>query len=156
MVYKWKSGSRFSADPEKVNEEIESIPEVTPEHIVRRAEDENTELHKCFTWDDERAAHKWRLQEARYVVQSIITVDDSQHEEIEYRTYESVVVESERQYVQTKKALQDDNLKDQIFSEINAGIGELSQKAKTYRYLAEDEMDTVQHHLNLAREVVAQ
>lgn len=157
MVYKWKEGKRFNADPEAVNGEIDSIQSKTPENIVEYAANEDTELHKCFTWDNTKAAHYWRLHEARTVINSIITVEDSpDREEIEYRTYESVVIDDERQYVQTKRALDDDELKHQIFGEINASIEELARKAKTYRYLAEEEMDEVQQHLNLAREVVAQ
>ena len=64
----WKIKGLFKADPERCYEEITSIgEEVTPQEIVDFAMDENTELHKCFTWDDTEAANKWRKQEARMV-----------------------------------------------------------------------------------------
>ena len=71
LVAKWKSGFEglFHADAQTVAEEIMEIGEsVTPEQIVERAEDESTELHKCFTWDDTEAAGKWRKYEARQIM----------------------------------------------------------------------------------------
>lgn len=53
-------------DAQMVADEIANIGEaVTAEQIVDKAKDENTELHKCFTWDDEAAAEKYRIIEAR-------------------------------------------------------------------------------------------
>lgn len=52
-------------NPRKVYDEICEIGErATPQQIVDRARDENSELHKCFTWDDTKAAEKWRKEEA--------------------------------------------------------------------------------------------
>lgn len=52
----------------KVYDEIISIGDsATPEQIVDRARDENSELHKCFEWNDSIAAEKWRKQEAREI-----------------------------------------------------------------------------------------
>lgn len=52
----------------KVYQEILSIGEsATPEQIVEAARDESSELHKCFTWDNDKAAENWRKQEARLI-----------------------------------------------------------------------------------------
>ncbi len=67
----WKQGfeSLHKANPQLVADEIMSIGKsVTPDEIVEKARDESTELHKCFTWDDTRAAVKWRRHEARQIV----------------------------------------------------------------------------------------
>lgn len=50
------------------NEIMEIGAEATPRQIVDKAADKNTELHKCFTWDDKDAADKWRLHQARNIV----------------------------------------------------------------------------------------
>ena len=47
-----------------LKEFCENIGEAKPQQIVDRARDESTELHKCFTWDNNEAADKWRLHEA--------------------------------------------------------------------------------------------
>lgn len=75
LVAKWKSGfeSLHKADAQKVAEEILSIGDsATPQEIVDKAQDESTELHKCFTWDDTEAAVKWRQSEARQIVRHLV------------------------------------------------------------------------------------
>lgn len=60
-------------DAQTVADEIADIGEAaTAEQIVNRAKDENTELHKCFTWDDEAAAEKYRIIEARQIVRHLV------------------------------------------------------------------------------------
>lgn len=52
----------------KVYQEIVNIGDsATPEQIVEAAKDESSELHKCFTWDNDKAADNWRKQEARLI-----------------------------------------------------------------------------------------
>lgn len=59
----------YKADAQKVADEIMEIgAEATPRQIVDKAADKNTELHKCFTWDEKDAADKWRLHQARNIV----------------------------------------------------------------------------------------
>ena len=48
----WKFNNLYKADAEKVSKEIESIPNATPSRILEYARNENSELHKCFEWDD--------------------------------------------------------------------------------------------------------
>lgn len=60
----------FNGKAESVYEEIKSIgSEVKPRQIVDYAEaNPESELHKCFTWDNDIAADKYRLFEARQIV----------------------------------------------------------------------------------------
>ena len=67
----WKPGfsGLHKADAQLVAQEIFSIGEsATPAQIVDKARDTKTELHKCFEWDDAKAAEAHRLQQARQVV----------------------------------------------------------------------------------------
>ena len=67
------AGMYKGIDAQAVADEIAGIGEaVTAEQIVDRAKDENTELHKCFTWDDEAAAEKYRIIEARQIVRHLV------------------------------------------------------------------------------------
>lgn len=45
-----------------------------PEVIVRAAEPEDSPLHDAFEWDDARAAHANRLNQARKLVKTIVVV----------------------------------------------------------------------------------
>lgn len=68
----WKL-NLYNADPGKVAYEIMSIGNsVTPEQVVEAARVENSELHKCFDWDDSIAADKWRKQQAGDIIRNLI------------------------------------------------------------------------------------
>jgi len=55
----WRQGCRYVADAQKVYEEITAIgAAATTKQILDKARDENTELHKCFDWNDTEAAEK--------------------------------------------------------------------------------------------------
>lgn len=73
MTAAWKFENLFNADADRVASEIEQIgDEVTAAQIVEKARDSNSELHKCFEWDDSIAAEKYRLEQARYVLRVLI------------------------------------------------------------------------------------
>ena len=71
---RWNLGVGIvKADAQKCAEEIMAIGEdVRPEQVLEKARNEDTELHKCFTWDDTIAAEKYRLVEARRVLKLLI------------------------------------------------------------------------------------
>ena len=83
MTAKWNMPSLFNgADAEKCYQEIISIGEsATPDQILEYAERPDTELHKCFEWDDSVAAHHYRLQQARTVVRHLVVVPQTQNAE---------------------------------------------------------------------------
>lgn len=64
----------FRGNPEKVYREILSIGETaTPQEIVDYARaNPESELNKCFDWDDQIAAEKWRKQQARIIVCNLV------------------------------------------------------------------------------------
>ena len=79
IIREWSKvgSSLFKADAQKVGEEIDAIgEEVTPRQIVDKATDSNTELHKCFEWDDVKAADKYRLQQARNIMCCLVVHRD--------------------------------------------------------------------------------
>jgi hypothetical protein len=44
---------------------------IKPEHVVEAAIDESHPLHSYFEWDNDAAAHKYRLQQAAYVIRHV-------------------------------------------------------------------------------------
>lgn len=70
-IAKWERGfeTLFKADAQQVATEILSIGEsATPQQIVAKGRDAGTELHKCFDWNDQTAAEKYRIYQARQIV----------------------------------------------------------------------------------------
>jgi hypothetical protein len=81
-MIEWKIKGLFKADAEAVYEEITSLgEEVTPEQVVEFAKDKNTELHKCFEWDNRKAAHKYRIAQAQSIFRNIAYVKEYADEE---------------------------------------------------------------------------
>lgn len=69
--YSWKSVG-FNADVQKVGEELERINEITNKNVLEYAKDNiDSELHKCFEWNDEIASEKYRLIQATRLISSI-------------------------------------------------------------------------------------
>lgn len=63
----------YKADADKCANEIMSLGgDVSPAQIVEYAKNPDTELNKCFTWNDAKAANKYRIYEARQVVCNLI------------------------------------------------------------------------------------
>lgn len=48
---------------------------------------ENSELHKCFEWDDTVAAEKYRLQQARNIVCNLVYQEEKKEEPTKLRVF---------------------------------------------------------------------
>ena len=74
-IIRWSIRDIFKADAKKCYEEISAIgDEVKPEQVVERARDTSSELHKCFEWNDTAAAERYRIIQARSVINHLIVV----------------------------------------------------------------------------------
>ena len=69
----WRIKGIFNADAEKCFNEIQELGDhYEAEDVLERAKDPDSELHKCFLWDDTEAARRYRLRQARDVCASIV------------------------------------------------------------------------------------
>ena len=64
------------ADPQVIGESIARLAERSPEALVEKAKARSHPLHKHFEWDNDVAAHKHRLQQARWLFQCIRIEDE--------------------------------------------------------------------------------
>lgn len=158
MVYGWKSGARIAADAAKVGEELEAIRaeagKLNAEVVVENARNEGCELHKCFTWDDGKAAVAYRLDQARMVLRSIIIVTEPSQEtksvEFEVRAFEPVSTgNGERVYISTQEALSDESYRAEVIANIVSDIRALNMKLKAYREIVQDNAEVKQQLLEL-------
>lgn len=83
-----------------------------PEAVVDFAQSENTHLHKCFEWNDGRAANRYRLSQARQQISMYVMVVQSPKGPVKIRAFQSLP--SDRLtgggYRKTTDILQDDAL----------------------------------------------
>lgn len=78
---KWREGFGFysGVDAQQVADEIMAIGEAPTAHdILDKAKDAETELHKCFEWDDTIAAGKYRIIQARHIVRNLVIVQEDE------------------------------------------------------------------------------
>ncbi len=122
MVYKWKEDSPLvkKADPQAIAREILTIggASVRPKDLVQEAYlKKNSELHKCFEWDNTVAAIEYRKSQAKEILYSLVKVESTKHGTMEVLAFVesspvshspetvhfSVRDETERQKHETKK-----------------------------------------------------
>ena len=82
IIATWRTPGIFKADPQKVCDELKGLgDEFTPDEIVEKAKNSTTELHKCFEWDNDAAAEKYRLHQARMITSNLVFLKESDVEE---------------------------------------------------------------------------
>ena len=68
----WKVKGLYKADAQKVADEI-GEKSFKPEDLVEYARNhKDSELHKCFEWNDSIAAEKYRVQQARGILLNLV------------------------------------------------------------------------------------
>ena len=137
-VIKWSLKDIFKADATKCYEEIQQIgEEVKPEQVVEKARDSNTELHKCFDWDNSSAAEKYRLYQARNVINHLIVIRHDVKEEsapVQFRVMMKNDKGSSSGYKQTIVMVKDD---DEYKKLLEQAYAELRSFKKKYQCLSE-------------------
>lgn len=126
---KWKLNIFGDADAQKVADEI-GEENTTPEEILEKAKDPDSELHKCFEWDDSVAAEKYRLQQARTIMCNLVWVTEDSKDEV--RVFYNLTFEK-AEYHPTKLILQKP---DEFEALQNKCIGELRAIQKKYKMLS--------------------
>jgi hypothetical protein len=151
--FKWKMPSL--AKKVDVNDaiiEFEKIKKdagkLTPEVVVEFARDENSTLHKLFTWDDSKAAEQYRLQQARNIINNVEVVTIRNGEQIEIPNYEIITTEAGREY-KSIDILTFDEIA-QVRDNAKAALVYWSNKLKLYK-----EFKKVVEHLEKAVETFA-
>lgn len=80
MIYQFRTGKTFrGVDAQTAGEELERIRnasggKLATQEVVRWAAEPDSPLHACFTWDNEKAAQEFRLEEARSLIRSVVVV----------------------------------------------------------------------------------
>ena len=129
----FKTSGRIS---EPVVAEIERIrieSGLTPRNVVKQARDTDNPLHSFFEWNNNRAAEKYRLCQARMLVNRVEVVIEGE----EIPAYENCTVkiegseeeETEREYFSAPEIMESEELREQI---ITKAVGRLKYWQKMY------------------------
>lgn len=133
----WKVKGFFKADAETVYKEITALGDsFSPEQIVEAAKDKNSELHKCFTWDNTVAAENWRKHQARVLVaQLVIKTETTDKEPVAVRVIASTNVRNE--YKPVVKVLEVEQDYADLLARAVAELKAFQQKYKAIKELRE-------------------
>ena len=125
----------FKGDPQRVAEEIYQIGEtVTPEQVLDRGRDGDSELHKCFEWDDSAAAERYRLNQAREILRFLVIEkkEDAPAKEPPVRVFYNI--ETAGGYKPTEIIFQNPDEHQKL---LKKALSELDAFQKKYRSLSE-------------------
>lgn len=135
--------------PEDAANELSRIQNVygkiTPEVIVREASDKSSPLHSYFEWDDEKAGHRWRVQQARILLNNIQVKVVSDGEERQISVFEVTSTSEGYKSIDTFTREDVEYVKTDIRSRLKA----LNEKMKSY-----NQFDRVREHITAAIEAI--
>ena len=139
----WRKGSRFTKiDPDLAYAEMESIREeegqLTADLLLDKAKDGSNVLHSAFEWNDSKAGHMYRKQQAMQMIKSIEIVVEELPQEEKTIKYWHIVKEEEappvKTYVSKEEALADPESRAKM---ILSAYKELRNFRKKYKELHE-------------------
>lgn len=106
VQYAWaESGWSKPENVQLVGERLAEIADrngmrLTPDAVVQDAQAPSSPLHHEFEWDDPTAAHEWRRQQARQLINSVRVVEQTpQGGEVQRIAYVSIQDEGNRAYM---------------------------------------------------------
>ena len=131
--YQWKlKGIGKKIDADEAVSELQRITGVygrlTPDVVVNEAAKPESPLHPLFQWDDDKAAHQWRLQQARVFINNIEVTVISAGEPVTVGAYEIVNKDDGYRHIETftideMKVVKDSAIRELIY---------VNKKLKTY------------------------
>lgn len=107
---------------------------ITPQEIVNEARSEEHPLHDYFSWDNAEAAEKYRLMEARVLINSVRVEFMNENREAFLNVRTEVKNVPMRGYVSIERVMSDKELHKQVLAE---AIAEVEYWQKKYNSLSE-------------------
>ena len=80
MVFQWIQGAHIKADAQQAGglcSRLEAEGRLTARALLDESRDENSLLHGEFEWNDGIAAEKYRENQARHIINCLVTVHES-------------------------------------------------------------------------------
>ncbi len=101
-----------------------------PETVVRAARPIRSPLHRCFEWDDKRAAHKYRVFQAGYLLRAVVVIseDPDTKEPISCRAFPCIESEGGNYYTTIAHVMCDAELQENIAQQIARNLRYWRQK----------------------------
>lgn len=105
---RWRRGGRVNTRRGDLRVALQKLStkrggKVTPDELVKEARNPKSVFHREFTWDNTKAGHLWRLQEARELIDSVTyyTEVTKYHAELKVYVRDPRCAPTEQGYVET-------------------------------------------------------
>ena len=147
MVFQWKQGARIKADAQQAGilcSKLETEGRLTAKALLDESRAEGSPLHDEFEWNDGIAAEKYRENQARHIINCLVTVHESasptrscfniECKTAEYRSVTAIMQNSESRDQLLSLALRELDAFKQKFSSLSelaavfAAIEEIQEK----------------------------
>lgn len=97
-----------------------------PEKVVAEAESKTSPLHRQFCWDDDKAAHEYRLEQARYLIRTTVRYIEINGDKRPMRVFVSLTPDREQKgggYRDVVAVLSDKGMRQQMLEDALAELG---------------------------------
>jgi hypothetical protein len=141
--YSFRDGYNCKANPEIVGKRIEKLEkknngEVTPELVVEDAKNEKSPLHNCFEWNNDKAGERYRIQQARSLLGSLVVDIIIVKESIEVRAFVNLKTPDKEQSYCSFLIAKDDKYKmGLILQQAKNDLIRYTERYKIYKELLE-------------------
>ena len=138
MIYKWKSGyhNKVPADiAGEVLNQLSAEDRLTAKDLVEVSRPDDAPLHNAFEWDDTEAAERWREQQGRILINSIVIQAEEKEEAEPVRAF-FVIESNSSNYEPVTVIMRDEDKRKKLF---DVAKRELSAFKAKYRALEQFE-----------------
>lgn len=137
MVYEYKIPGLYSVPAQEAGEELDRIYQdrgkLDAADVVDESRPMEAVLHPCFEWDDPKAAELWRQQQARGLINCIVTaVDTPKGKQVETRAF----VHVEQSYHPLEVVLSEVDKFAQLKQSVIAELKAFQKKYQTISWLS--------------------
>lgn len=119
---------------------------ITPAEVVEHARDPGSEIHRCFTWDRDEAAHKYNLVQARYLIRCYdVRVVVANAEPIVYSPgcVQVTRPDGNRCYVSSVTAMNNAEYRDQVLNDTSKQLEGMKERLRNLTALSPEVIRTI-------------
>jgi len=80
----------------------ENDKKLTAEIVIEDATAKSSPLHPCFEWNNKKAAHSYRLEQARHIIKNVTIVREEGEEKLQIKNFVSIRTDEDGQLTHSK------------------------------------------------------
>lgn len=131
---------------------------LTPDNVVDAAQNEASPLHKCFEWDNDAAAHMFRVEQARHLIRSVrVEVTTMEHSvRVPAFVHDPACDRGEQGYVSIRQVASDeDKAREVVVAEFSRAASALKRARAVAMALGiKDQIDCISDQIKRVVETV--